>query len=145
MSGNNEKEFPCRDCGKQVAWRTSKKGKRYLAQRAVWRIGSDSSYNGGTHEKSWWPVHECTPDPAWRDRAAAQEAERIERATAAGLIEKGVRVEVYKGRKVPVGTTGVVFWVADDEDGYGRVRAGFTTDSGDKVFVDSANLRVVAA
>jgi hypothetical protein len=139
----SDKTFPCRDCGKPVAWRTSKAGKRYLGQPARWRIDSDSSHNGGSHEKTWWPSHDCTPDPEWRDRAAREEADRIAAATAAGILTRGVRAEVYKGRKVPIGTIGFVFWVADEPDSFDVVRVGMTTDAGEKVFVNSANLRVV--
>lgn len=131
-----DKLFPCRDCGKQVAWRTSKAGNRYLAAPKHW-IGEEKFT-----ERTYWPAHRCTPDPTWRDRAAAAETQRIADAIASGRIERGCTVTVVKGRKVAHGTSGVVFWVAADEDAYGVIKCGFTTADGDKVFINIANLEL---
>lgn len=132
----SQQTFPCRDCGKPVAWRTTKAGNRYLAQPKAWDGEKMHA------QRTYWPAHTCTPDPAWRDRAAAAEAERIVKATEAGRIERGCTVTVIKGRKVAHGTSGVVFWVAADEDAYGVIKCGFTTADGDKVFINIANLEL---
>jgi len=63
----------------------------------------------------------------------------------ANKIRKGSTVEVIKGRKVPIGTTGVVFWVAPEADGYGVYKIGFTTDTGDKHFLNIENVTLKAA
>lgn len=128
--------FPCRDCGTEVTWRTSKKGHRYLAQLKKW--SGEETFA----ERCYYPAHTCTPNPEWRELAARVEAERIDRATASGEIVKGVNVTVTKGRKVAHGTTGKVFWVAPEPDGYGTIKVGFTTDAGDKIFININNLQV---
>lgn len=51
----------------------------------------------------WRGAHECSPALV----AAVTKA-------AAGGITKNVTVEVFKGRKVPKGTVGKVFWIGED-------------------------------
>jgi hypothetical protein len=82
----------------------------------------------------WRGAHRCDPNMvAHTDRQRAQEA-------ADGKVDvKGAQVEVVKGRKVAKGTTGRVFWVG--EDGWGKVKIGFTTDAGDKHFTVADNCR----
>lgn len=67
------------------------------------------------------------------DRANAK-AER-----KATRIEKGVEVEVVKGRKVPIGATGVVFWTGPSKFD-GSLRVGFETDAGDSYFTAASNV-----
>lgn len=131
-----DKLFPCRDCGNPVAWRTSKAGNRYLAQLKAWDGEKMHAH------RTYWPAHTCTPDAAWRDRAAEAETQSIADAIASGRIERGCTVTVVKGRKVAHGTSGVVFWVAADEDAYGVIKCGFKTADGDKVFINIANLEL---
>lgn len=69
-------------------------------------------------------------------RRAFDEA-NMERATTP---EKGKRVRVVKGRKVPIGTEGVVFWIGDGKWG---TRAGIQTDEGERVFVPVEYLEVL--
>lgn len=128
--------FPCRECGATVTWRTSKKGYRYLAQLKNWS-GSETFA-----ERCYYPRHECVPNPKWRELAVEAEAERIATAVASGQIVKGVNVVVIKGRKVEHGTEGIVFWVAAEPDGYGTMKIGFTTDAGEKVFININNVRM---
>lgn len=120
----------------QVAWRETTTGKRYLAQPKRW---DGERMNA---QRVYWPAHRCTPDPTWRDRAAHDAAQRVADAIAAGRIERGCTVRVFKGRKFPIGTTGVVFWVANDVDGYGVTKCGFTTDCGEKIFINIENLEL---
>lgn len=132
MTSNNP--FPCRNCGMTVVWRTSKNGKRYLAQIKRWS-GTETFA-----ERVFYPSHECTPDPEWQERHANVEAQRIANAMHVGRVERGCTVKVVKGRKVPHGTNGVVFWVAPDPDGYGVVKCGFTTADGEKIFINIENV-----
>lgn len=55
-------------------------------------------------------------------------------------IKKGVEVKVVKGRKVPVGTTGMVFWVGDTKFGE---RVGINTPGGETVWTASSNVEVI--
>lgn len=60
----------------------------------------------------------------------------------------GKRVEVIKGRKIPHGTTGTVFYVERVHYGYqdwkGWVtRIGFKDDSGKAFFINDNNLSII--
>jgi hypothetical protein len=68
----------------------------------------------------------------------AKEAERA--ARAACEIRKGRTVEVFKGRKVPVGTRGVVIWLG--AGAYGA-RVGVKDASGTVHWTSATNVRVV--
>lgn len=123
--------FPCRNCGKDVAWRTSKAGKKYLAQPALWV--------GDWAERIYWPGHTCVPNPEYQAERAIQEAKRLAQHQAdldAGEVVKGQRVVVSRGRKVPKGTEGTLTWIADHTDDYGNVRAGVKQDDGTMVWVN---------
>lgn len=133
MSG----EFPCRDCGKLVEWMTTKAGKNYLAEPWIW-VGKDY----GLHTKTINAGHRCTPNPNWKEEAAALAAAALAADIAAGNIVKRAPVIVFKGRKVPVGTTGVITWIG--EDNYGAARVGIRTESGDVVYTAQANVKVNA-
>ena len=128
----NIKTFPCRDCGAQVAWMTSKAGKRYLAQPWEW-VGGD--YN--LHTKVIPQGHRCVPDPEWREKAEAYETWMVAGAQRNGSVRKGVTVDVIKGRKIPIGTRAVVFWVG--ESSYGD-RVGLMID-GEKVYTALTNVK----
>jgi hypothetical protein len=129
----------CDRCGVEVFWTTSKAGNRYLAHEAP-------IYNAdGRHIKTVWPAHRCEISPSReQDLIEIQRLRAIEHAEAlaAGKIVKGQHIVVTKGRKVPIGTEGTVFWVADQEDGYGVRKAGFTTEAGDKHFININNISV---
>lgn len=56
-------------------------------------------------------------------------------------VGPGKTVVVYKGRKVPKGTTGRCFWIGETRYG---MRAGLTTDSGETFWTAKDNLAVVA-
>lgn len=137
-------EFPCRDCGRPVVWAISKKGNTYLASRVYWRSDAGAS-NGRSNEKSFYPFHECEPDEEYRSQYAAAMTvldERRAAAVEAGEIVRGQTIEVVKGKKIPVGTRGVVFWVATEPDRYGVIKAGFNTETGEKFFTNVSNLAV---
>lgn len=138
--------FLCDSCGLKVIWATTREGKRYLAEEKIW----DAPDSWKT--RTYYPSHKCTPNPvwiakleaieperqAWRERMAAEQAQQ----ESEGVIFKGTRVEIIKGRKFPIGTSGVVFWIADRKDSYGVVKVGLTTDAGEKVFINRDNLKV---
>jgi hypothetical protein len=123
----------CKDCGLWVEWRVSKKGHRYLADRKEW-MGSETFA-----QRAYYPRHACTPNPEAVAALAAEHEARI----AAGEIVKGATVRVAKGRKVAIGTVGTVFWVATDPDAYGVLKVGFTTEGGEKHFINIANVEAV--
>lgn len=50
-------------------------------------------------------------------------------------------VEVFRGRKVPIGTCGIVEWIGEGR--YGRDRARIVTANGATHWVDACNLRVI--
>lgn len=128
------KVISCRGCGAEVFWDTNRNGVRYLAERA------GQVYEGGVGR--WKQPHRHTEEQVtrWAEIVRLNE-ERLAQAVANGEIVKGQTVEVFKGRKVPKGTVGVVFWVAPEEDGYGVVKVGFTTAEGVKHFTNIENVR----
>ena len=132
------KVFECRECGKEVTWCESKSGKRYLGQPSVWR-GEDVSKS-----KTFYPKHDCVPDPEYKERMEALEAERIKQRIAAGEPDKDIPVVVVKGQKVPIGTRGIVFWRATEPDRYGNIRIGMFDTDGNKHFLPMQNVQVVS-
>lgn len=110
-------------CGQEIVRRED--GRLFNVERSgFYQARKFSCYHG---------QHEC--DPAL---VAARTAERTA-AAAKGEIDKGVRVEVFKGRKVPVGTKGVVFWMGDT--GYGP-KLGIRDDEGNTHWTAQSNCRV---
>ena len=91
---------------------------------------------------SYWcwnqPEHECRPEDVtfW----AGLKAERAAR----GEILKGDTVRVVKGRKVPLGTVGIVRWIG--QDSYGKLKLGLAVE-GEKslVFTAASNVQAVTA
>lgn len=58
-----------------------------------------------------------------------------------GIVSIGHEVEVIKGRKVPIGTVGVVEKVYDWKDNYGRVQSTYAVlDNGVKVNVNNCKI-----
>jgi hypothetical protein len=127
--------FPCRDCGVKVCWLTSKAGKRYISEPWEW-VGGDYSL----HSKMIPAGHKCVPNPQWREQHEEAERAAIAAAQEAGEIRKGVIVEVVKGRKIPIGTCGEVFW--SGEGAYGD-RVGMMVD-GEKIYTAATNVKAVA-
>lgn len=112
-------------CGDEVV-KSEKTGKLHNVER--------SGFYQARKFSCYHPTHECDPE-----LAALRTAER-EQAAADGEIVKGCTVEVFKGRKVPKGTTGKVFWLGDK--GYG-LTVGLRTETGDAHFTAVGNCRVV--
>lgn len=83
----------------------------------------------------WSGTHRCNPDHV--ATYAAEKAAKLD----AGIIVKGCRVVVFKGRKVPVGTEGRVTWQGTDS--YGKARLGMITDSGESIFMPAEHCRPV--
>lgn len=89
---------------------------------------------------------------AFRARREAEKAERIraerEAAAAARLeeikrrVDRGKRVVVARGRKVPRGTEGEVFWIGPDKFGNGD-RIGIRTEDGAVHWTAARNCDVV--
>lgn len=78
----------------------------------------------------------------WAGQAAAARAQEQARREIMAL--KGMEVEVVKGRKVPKGTKGVVFWVGESTFGYTTTwRVGFKTAEGEKHFTALSNVEAV--
>lgn len=81
----------------------------------------------------WNHPHTCDPTIA-----AAVQAERDAKIAAGEIAVIGQNVTVIRGRKIPKGTKGIVFWVGDDVNAYtGDVfaKVGIKTESNDHVFV----------
>jgi hypothetical protein len=79
-------------------------------------------------------VHEC--DEAVKALVLQERAERL----ASGSVEKGALVEVFKGRKVKVGTVGRIIWTGDSEWG---PRVGIKTEAGETHFLAASNVKAV--
>jgi len=135
-----KKQFAlCNKCGLQCYWDTNRHGKRYLA------VSMEQQYEGGTGH--WKQPHIClaTPEEALAYQASLESAKnealyRHSVEIAEGKIVVGQTVKVYRGRKVPQGTIGVVFWVADEEDQWFVWKIGFKTEQGDKHFINVENV-----
>lgn len=61
------------------------------------------------------------------------------------IIRKNDKVRVIKGRKFPIGTEGTVFWTSATEDAYGVWKIGVITTTGDKIYINDANVELVEA
>lgn len=62
------------------------------------------------------------------------------------MIDIGSRVTVVRGRKPPIGTTGIVFWKKRYECYYGvfgLLRIGIKTDDGKILFIDANKTKEV--
>lgn len=79
--------------------------------------------------------------------AAYKQAQHDQYLAAAAAKEKltvavGKSVKVVKGRKVPVGTVGKVFWVGQCKFDRYKTNAGLLLESGERVFTNVENLVV---
>lgn len=77
----------------------------------------------------------------WADRARV--AREAEEAVAALKVEfaKGNVVKVVKGRKVPVGTEGTIFWFGESD--FGGFRVGFKTVMGEVHYTALSNVEAI--
>jgi hypothetical protein len=85
----------------------------------------------------WQGTHRC--DPALAALVAAEKAAAI----ASGEIVKGATVVVARGRKVPKGTTGVVFWTGTDA--FDKPKVGFCDAAGVTHWTAASNVEPVLA
>jgi hypothetical protein len=129
----------CKKCGLECFWDTNRHGKKYLAVKMV------QEYAGGTG--TWKQPHYCTATPEQAAEYQAllklqidEEAKIKAEALANGEIVVGQTVKVYRGRKVPQGTIGVVFWVAEEADDFGTYKIGIKSADGTKHFVAINNV-----
>jgi hypothetical protein len=83
----------------------------------------------------WNMAHHC--DPAAVAQYTAEKAARL----AEGVIVKDCRVRVVKGRKVPRGTEGRVFWIGTD--GFDKPKIGFKDDAGATHWTAASNVEII--
>lgn len=119
----------CKRCGdSNVFWYKTKKGKNCLMTHAEWR-GEHGGY------KVIQVPHRCNGDGSWQE----EERKQLQAQLDAGEIIKGQHVVVWKGRKVPKGIEGTVFWTGPDRY-TGITRVGFKTESGETYYTDASNV-----
>ena len=130
-AGNNHTDsgeiVKCDGCAAQVAKR-EKDGK-------LFDIGLFGFYRARKYT-CWNMAHTC--DPAM----AAQYAAEKRAAIASGEVVKGATVTVVRGRKVPKGTTGIVFWTGTDA--YDKPKIGFKDAAGTTHWTATSNVEVKA-
>jgi hypothetical protein len=129
----------CNKCGDECYWDTNRNGKRYLA------VNVSQEYEFG--RGGWKMPHYCkaTPEEAAAYQAQLQnlkdqQAERDAQGVIDGEIVVGQTVKVRRGRKVPIGIIGIVFWVADEADHFDTWKIGIKTEAGDKHFLAINNV-----
>jgi hypothetical protein len=129
----------CRRCGAECFWDTNRHGKKYLAEV------NEQQYDGGTGK--WKQPHYCQATDAEAakyqeglQRLKDEQALRKQIALENGEIVVGQIVKVYRGRKVRLGTIGIVFWLSEEADGFGCYKVGFTDKAGNKHFTAINNV-----
>lgn len=101
--------------------------------------------------RGWTYRNSATVDatPEVREAATRWRAEReYEDLLAAARrraesVDRGKRVRVVRGRKVPVGTEGEVFWTGADRYNRHETRVGLRDDAGTTHWTSASNLEVV--
>lgn len=135
MTITRPNEADCRYCGRAVLWNESKAGKRYLAEPTP-IFGEE-----GNRIKTIYPSHKCPASAEEKQAVDAQIKVNHEAEIERGEVVKGQQVAIFKGRKYPVGTTGLVDWVAREADGFGVVKVRIVLDSGERIYVNRDNVR----
>ena len=135
----NKDETNCRYCGREVEWVVSKAGNRYLAVRTP-IYGEDD----GRIIKWIYPAHHCPATAEQKQAINDQIKQEHQRALDNGAIVKGQTVEIFKGRKYPIGTSGVIDWVAHEPDQFDVIKVRIVTTSGEKIYVNIANVRATS-
>jgi hypothetical protein len=103
--------------------------------------------------RGWTYANGASPDATDDVKAAAAawlyqrdvKSWNVAAAHDALMPEKGRRAEVFKGRKVPVGTTGEIIWVGDDRYRRGAYRVGIKDAAGEVHWTAMDNVRVTDA
>jgi hypothetical protein len=106
----------CPRCGLMVGKAIKASGTTYLAE--LWTSRQGTSYA----DKRRPHFVNCTGTPA------------------PGVIAKGVKVRVARGRKVPIGTEGVVIWIGNGDFGE---RVGIKDATGAAHFTAAKNVEVI--
>jgi hypothetical protein len=106
----------CPRCGEMVGRAIKKDGKTYLAFLIIEERRGETLYSADKRK------------PHFKDCAGVPKP---------GVLCKGVRARVVKGRKVPVGTEGVVVWIGAGD--YGE-RCGLKDDAGNVHWTALANV-----
>ncbi len=121
----------CKYCQQLAFWTTSKQGKRYLADEVI--VGRKTIIH---------PKHDCcTPE----QKSAINQLRNAENQNqiAQGEMVVGQTVEVVKGRKLPHGTIGKVFWISAKADDYGVFKIGVMVND-QKHYINIQNVQVAA-
>ncbi|MFC9432744.1 hypothetical protein [Nocardia sp. NPDC057030] len=120
----------CLHCGREIAKRDD--GRLYDVRHQSTESGLERTFY-----RCYERIHACDPELAALHQAAHQ------RDLDAGHIVHGQHVTVVRGRKVPKGTTGTVFYAAQDTDYTGNpyTRVGIRTQEGTTFFLTSEYLR----
>lgn len=89
-------------------------------------------------------VVDATPEvvaqaAAYRERMEAA-ARRRSIVREARLLARGKDVRVVRGRKVPIGTEGRIFWYGSTQYG---MRVGIETATGERMFTAATNVEVI--
>jgi hypothetical protein len=103
--------------------------------------------------RGWTYANSATVDATPEVKAAAAEwlierdiaAWNIAAAHDALQIEKGSQVEIVRGRKVPLGTTGTVIWIGPDKYTRGAYRIGVKDADGEVHWTAESNARATDA
>lgn len=121
---------------------------------AMMEEARQTRYAEGTTDMCW-RVREIRPrvyvdeDAAanaqyWADRARAAKAQEEAEERYMQRTKKGMPVRVVKGRKVPVGTEGWVFWSGVDQySRTGGYRIGLKDSSGETHWTSADNVEVI--
>lgn len=96
-----------------------------------WTYPNSATVDATPEVRAAYQAHLEAKRDAWHKAQAAKEAL---------TVGKGKTVEVFKGRKVPVGVKGVIFWVGVGQ--YGE-RVGIKDAKGAVHWTASANVRVI--
>lgn len=78
---------------------------------------------------------------AWRYRTHLENL-ALDALRKASFPSNGKVASVVKGRKLPVGTTGIIFWRGPNKFAYGRYSVGLELSDGTRVFTDENNIEV---
>lgn len=134
----------CNKCHGHVTWQSD------FSCTLDWHDWGTDACSSCTVETSDRTIHTVRTDERsklgaqWRIPTATARAlidavqhaeERVRVAKQAFKVQKGIDVIVMKGRKVPLGTVGRVFW-------FGTWAVGFTTANGEKYFTALDNVEV---
>ncbi len=117
-----------------VVWEDGKSREIQYGTTRAWTYNSSAVVDASPEVKAAYEAAETEARVAY-----AEYLERLETERLAGLPTKGKTVKVVKGRKIPVGTVGTVFWYGDGQWGW-RVGLEF---EGKREFTAADNVEVL--